>query len=133
MAEDQEKTIWRLEQRLKEQDDQVRRERREIQNKASTTKTRASLLEEQVSCLKEQLMREQSELRASERAWAFDRAALMTTVAGNANVVSTSLESDCRASTRQRSPAPAGAQNRRTSPRAQVASGRGVSVGRPFR
>merc|ERR1719215_1193977 len=69
MAEDQEKTIQRLEQRLKEQDDQVRRERREIQNKASTSKTRASLLEEQVSCLKEQLMREQSELRASERAW----------------------------------------------------------------
>merc|ERR1712226_59674 len=88
MTEEQERSIRRLEDLLKEQSDQLRRERREhakgleqLKSCSEKSTTKSSLLEEQVSALRQQLHREQSELRASERAWASDRAALLTTVA----------------------------------------------------
>merc|ERR1712087_612867 len=88
MTEEQERSIRRLEELLKEQSDQLRRERREhakgleqLKSSSDTSLNKSSLLEEQVAALRQQLHREQAELRASERAWASDRAALLTTVA----------------------------------------------------
>ncbi|CAK0818862.1 unnamed protein product [Prorocentrum cordatum] len=80
----QDQSIERLERALREQGEQIRREREglgQLETSATASAGRAQLLEEQVSLLRQQLHREQAELRASERAWASDRAALLTTVA----------------------------------------------------
>jgi len=90
MAEEQDRSIRRLEDLLKEQADQLRRERRDhskglehLKSSASLNESKTKLFEEQVAALRQQLHREQSELRASERAWAGDRAALLAAVANS--------------------------------------------------
>lgn len=87
MAEDQERNIRHLEDLVKEQGHQLRQERRErsksvdqLRNSASITESKSLLLQEQVTALRQQLQREQAELRASERAWAGDRVALLSAV-----------------------------------------------------
>lgn len=84
MAEEQERSINYLEEVVKEQGNQLRHERRErsksaeqLRTSASLTESKSVLLQEQVSALRAQLQREQAELRASERVWAGDRAALL--------------------------------------------------------
>jgi len=87
MAEEQERNMRRLEGLLKEQSDQTRRERKDhsrgleqLRSYASVSESKSYLLEEQVLALKHQLQRDHSELKASERAWASDRAAMLTAV-----------------------------------------------------
>lgn len=87
IAEEQERSIQRLEELLKEQTNELRRERRDhsrgiqqVRSSASFSASKSCLLEEQVLALREQLQREQAELRAKESAWAGDRAALLTVV-----------------------------------------------------
>jgi len=87
MAEEQERSIRHLEELVKEQGSQLRHERRErsksadqLRASASLTESKSLLLQEQVAALRQQLQREQAELRASERAWAGDRAALLSAV-----------------------------------------------------
>lgn len=88
MADEQDRTIRRLEDLLREQSDQLRRERRDytkaadqLRSTASLSESKTSLFAEQVSALRQQLSREQAEVRAEERAWASDRAALIAAVA----------------------------------------------------
>merc|ERR1712039_741684 len=71
MTEEQERSIRRLEELLKEQSDQLRRERREhargleqLKSSSETSLSKSVLLEEQVTALRQQLYREQTELRA---------------------------------------------------------------------
>eukprot|EP00913_Durusdinium_trenchii_P011067 g10389.t1 len=87
MAEDQEKNIRHLQDLLKEQGEQLARERSDHQRglnalraSASLSESKTSLLQEQVVALRQQLQREHQELMASERAWSSDRAALLSAV-----------------------------------------------------
>jgi hypothetical protein len=77
LNDEQDRSIRHLEDLLKEQNDQLRRERRDH--------SKAQLFEEQVAALRQQLHQEQTKFRASERTWAADRAALMTAVANSTN------------------------------------------------
>jgi hypothetical protein len=88
MAEEQDRSIRRLEELLKDQGDQLRHERQEhskgleqMRSSASLSASKTQLFEEQVSMLRCQLKREQDEVRASERAWASDRATLLAAAA----------------------------------------------------
>lgn len=90
IAEEQERNIRHLENLLKEQGDELRRSQLDHsrgldQFRASTslTESRSCLLQEQVVALRQQLQREHAELKASERAWAGDRAALLSAVANS--------------------------------------------------
>lgn len=84
-AERQARASQLLEEQLQDREAALRKEQQKRQEKArlsaSLSESKASLLEDQVSALKEQLQKEQAELRASERAWAGDRAVLLTTLA----------------------------------------------------
>jgi len=68
MADEQERNIKRLEELLKEQGDQLKRERRdhahglkEVRCSVSVSESKSCLLEEQVTALRQQLSRDQSE------------------------------------------------------------------------
>eukprot|EP00928_Gymnodinium_smaydae_P067805 TRINITY_DN5079_c0_g3_i1.p1 TRINITY_DN5079_c0_g3~~TRINITY_DN5079_c0_g3_i1.p1 ORF type:complete len:1918 (-),score=258.91 TRINITY_DN5079_c0_g3_i1:74-5827(-) len=87
LAEEHERTIQHLEELLRNQGDQLRRSReshsldlRQINDSASFSESKSCLLQEQVSTLTQQLRREQSELKAYEKAWSCDRAALLTAI-----------------------------------------------------
>merc|ERR1740138_382025 len=93
LAQEQDRNIRRLEELLREQSDQARRERRDhsrgvdqLISTASLSESKTQLCEEQTAALRRQLYQQQAELRASERAWASDRAALLATVATVGNV-----------------------------------------------
>jgi len=88
IAEDQERNIRHLESLLKEQGDQLSRERNDhmrglesLRASASLSESKSCLLQEQVVALRQQLQREHQELLASEKAWSSDRAALLSAVA----------------------------------------------------
>mmetsp|Transcript_105407 Transcript_105407/g.187456 ORF Transcript_105407/g.187456 Transcript_105407/m.187456 type:complete len:814 (+) Transcript_105407:2003-4444(+) len=88
MADEQDRNIRHLEDLLKEQGQQMEREREDhskgldsLRASASFSESKTCLLQEQVVALRQQLQKEHSELRASERAWSSDRAALLSAVA----------------------------------------------------
>jgi len=88
IAEDQERNIRHLESLLKEQGDQLTKERTDhmrgldqLRASASLSESKTCLLQEQVVALRQQLQREHQELLASEKAWSSDRAALLSAVA----------------------------------------------------
>ncbi|CAE7590290.1 unnamed protein product [Symbiodinium natans] len=94
IAEDQERNIRHLESLLKEQGDQLTKERSDHmrgldQLRASTalSESKTCLLQEQVVALRQQLRREHQELLASEKAWSSDRAALLSAVASQGEPV----------------------------------------------
>lgn len=116
MADEQDRNIRNLESLLKEQREQLQRERESktkdldtLRASASFTESKSCLLQEQVTALRQQLQREHSELndmRASERAWYSDRAALLSAVASQGQH-RTRSSSTSAAGRRKASPAPA--------------------------
>mmetsp|Transcript_23452 Transcript_23452/g.54659 ORF Transcript_23452/g.54659 Transcript_23452/m.54659 type:complete len:1652 (+) Transcript_23452:69-5024(+) len=90
MVEEQDRSIQRLEELLKEQQDQLRRDRRDhskgldqVRSSVAATESKSYLLEEQVDALRQQLHHEQAEFRASEKAWQNDRSAFLTAVSSS--------------------------------------------------
>lgn len=114
MADEQDRNIRNLESLLKEQREQLQRERESrtkdldtLRASASFSESKSCLLQEQVTALRQQLQREHSELndmRASERAWYSDRAALLSAVASKGHHRTRSSNAAVR---RKASPAPA--------------------------
>jgi len=105
MADEQDRNIRHLEDLLKEQGQQLLREREDhsqgvvsLRASASLTESKSCLLQEQVVALRQQLQKEHSELRASERAWSSDRAALVAAVANMQLPQSPSLAAPRRSS-----------------------------------
>jgi len=79
LIRDRDITIEKLDQDLRDRHADLRRQRRE-----NCEKAKVALLQDQVAALKDSLSKEQAELRASERAWAGDRAALLALGGGPA-------------------------------------------------